>query len=692
MELLPDGLVSHQLTREDFDADGNLIDTQSEISLVVKSAEIAANWIGNNDWSLLWRDCDVLYQSPRPLEVYENTYILAPNVQRFTIGKILNAVVPNMKKGLFYTDPPFLMRPRPGTSQDIVLAKTGVFRFLLDKMQFKRETGLALEQFALMGTGIVKWGVDIREECDYKRKSSIQNIPVGDMGATARIAKEETPQITEVKKIVTRPWVLFKDIRNVFVSPNLKVPDIRQADYVIDQTYMDFYQLNALKNDPRYQIPENLIDLFFSPAESNTTPGKPPAEQNSSPNSGMIHHGADDTDQNSGDPLMKKLEVLEYQDRNRVITVLNRTHCIRSEENEFHCITYLSANWWNRPKAFWGIGLGQLLSGNQRVDQGTINAILKMLSFGTNPSYLKSADSGAITQMMRTGLGKIQLVNGDVDKAYKLLETPRVPAEVWTALRESEQSSETTSGADAALIQGTTGRPGNGMGRSAAGANILAGANASRLEGPLDHFIDGIFEPFLYILDDLVFRFMPDHEILEVAGQELGRNLINTMDMQEYHDGKVSISVLAGAYASARQTMVQSLTILSQILENPQLQSFLAEVHGEFIDLKTLAKMYIEASQWGDTQDLIRPLTPEMKKNLQAKQQAALQAPIQGKAILQQQKFAQEQELENQKMDNRIKRDITIEAFRASSGHEAVTGEPAEGGAFGGENETPAGA
>jgi hypothetical protein len=196
MELLPDGLVSHQLTREDFDADGNLIDAQSEISLVVKSAEIAANWIGNNDWSLLWRDCDVLYQSPRPLEVYENTYILAPNVQRFTIGKILNAVVPNMKKGLFYTDPPFLMRPRPGTSQDIVLAKTGVFRFLLDKMQFKREIGLALEQFALMGTGIVKWGVDIREECDYKRKSSIQNIPVGDMGATARIAKEETPQIT----------------------------------------------------------------------------------------------------------------------------------------------------------------------------------------------------------------------------------------------------------------------------------------------------------------------------------------------------------------------------------------------------------------------------------------------------------------------------------------------------------------
>jgi hypothetical protein len=692
MELQPDGLRTHQLTREDYSADGVLIDRQAELSLVVKSAEIAANWIGDSDWGLLWRDCDVLYQAPRPLEAYENTYILAPNVQRFTIGKICNAVTPNMSKGLFYSDPPFLARPRPGTSEDIVLAKTAVYRYLLDKMQFKREIGLAIEQFALMGTAICKWGVDIREECSYKRKSSVQNIPAGDMGAIARVAKQETPQISETKKIVTRPWLIFKDIRNVFVAPNLKVPDIRQADYVIDQTYMDFYQLNALKDDPRYSIPANLIDLFFNPAETNTTPGKPPAEQNSSPNSGMIHHGSDDTDINSGDPLMKKLEVLEYQDKNRVITVLNREHIIRSEENEFHCITYLSGNWWNRPKAFWGIGLGQLLSGNQRVDQGTINAILKMLSFGTNPSYLKSADSGAVTQMMRTGLGKIHLVNGDVEKAYKLIETPRVPPEVWNALRESEQSSETTSGADSALIQGTTGRPGNGMGRSAAGANILAGANAARLEGPLAHFVDGIFEPFLGVLDDLVFRYMPDHEILEVAGQELGRELIDSMDMQEYHDGKITMSVLAGAYASARQTMVQSLTILTQILENPQLQSFLAEVHGEFIDLKTLAKMYVEASQWGDTQDLIKKLTPEMQANLKAKQQAAQNAPIQGKAMLADQKFQQEQQLENQKMDNRIKRDITLEAFRASSGHEAVTGEPAEGGAFGGADETPAGA
>ena len=55
--------------------------------------------------------------------------------------------------------------------------------------------------------------------------------------------------------------------------------------------------------------------------------------------------------------------------------------------------------------------------------------------------------------MIRTGLGKksLQLDSPDIDKAYKLMETPKVPADVWGALQESERASESTSGADQTL-------------------------------------------------------------------------------------------------------------------------------------------------------------------------------------------------------------------------------------------------
>jgi hypothetical protein len=64
------------------------------------------------------------------------------------------------------------------------------------------------------------------------------------------VVEDEPPQITEEKRTVTRPWFRFRDIRNVFVAPNLKSPDITKADYVIDQCFVDYYELKELKDDP----------------------------------------------------------------------------------------------------------------------------------------------------------------------------------------------------------------------------------------------------------------------------------------------------------------------------------------------------------------------------------------------------------------------------------------------------------
>lgn len=685
MQIETDGVVSHHLTRKDFDADGNLIDSQAELGLVVRSAEIAEGWIGDNVWAMYWRDAITLYNNPRPLEMFGDSYVMAPNVQRWTIATTVNSVIPALKKGMFYQDPPFLARPRAGTSKNIVDAKTAVARYVLDKTNFKNEVNDSFEQFALLGTCIVKWGVETVMEIEPKRKSSVRQVPSSsDVSPGVQVVEDEPPQITEEKRTVTRPWFRFQDIRNVFVAPNLKSPDITKADYVIDQDFVDYYDLKELKDDPRYDIPEDFIEWFFTPAETSFTPGKASAEAATQPQ-GFIPTGADETDENAGDPLRRKLEILEFQDKGRIIAVINRKHVIRSEKNEFGCITYFSANWWNRPKSFWGIGLGTLLAGNQRVDQGAINAILKQLSFGSNASYLKSRDSGAITQMMRTGLGKVHMVDGEVDKAYRLLDTPKIDPNIWQALRESQQSTESTAGADGALVGGSSAGPRNGMGRSAGGANLLANASATRLEGPLDHFIDQVFVPWLFKVDELVFRYMSDKQILDIIGKELGSELI--IDMQEYHDGQVQYDVLAGTYAASRQIMVQSLTILTQWLENPQLQEFLAEVHGEYIDLKTLTKMYIEASQWGDTQDLIKPLTPQMKEAVKAKKQMQTQLPTQQKLAVQQAKFEQQSQLEDQKTDNRIKRDFAVAAVKASGMEEAISGEPGEGSGLGGFDE-----
>ena len=135
-----DGNPNATLTGADFTQSGQTKSLNVDLALVVQSAAKAKAYISNRQYTLLWRDADLLFQSPRPMTVYENTYVLEPNVVRFTVAKVCNAVVPQLYKGLFYDDPPMLMRPRPGTPQSVVDAKTALFSFILDECQFKTQT------------------------------------------------------------------------------------------------------------------------------------------------------------------------------------------------------------------------------------------------------------------------------------------------------------------------------------------------------------------------------------------------------------------------------------------------------------------------------------------------------------------------------------------------------------------------
>lgn len=687
-----DGNPNATLSVEDFTADGNLKNKAAELALVVGSANRAEQFIANKQWSLLWRDADLLYQSPRPMSVYENTYILEPNVQRFTVAKVCNAVVPQLYKGLFYDDPPMILRPRPGTSQNVTDAKTALFSYLLDFCKFKREAKWGLEQMAHLGTAIFKWGINYEKVTVRRRKSNSIDLTSGPAGFqnVEKIVPEGDPTIEVTERTVPRPFFEHREISRVLVDPHLEVSDIREASFVCDVRYVDWYQLNDLKEAliddngdalEGWDFPSNLREFWEPP--TGQAPLQLASEQQSMVQS-VVHHSEPNYIETSPDPLRKKLEVLEYWDKKRKIIVLDRKKVIFSGDNPFGQIPFLSANWWNRRKAFYGMGLGLIVGQNQRVDQGTINAILKILSFGVNPVYLRQRNANAPTQMIRTGLGKILTVDGEVDKSYRLLEVPKVPQEIWAALQESEKATESASGADQMLVQGSTTGPRTSMARTAGGASILAGASATRMDGPLDNFIEQVFKPFLYILDFLVFNYISDAEINSIVGQELGKDY--QVDLQELFDSVHEFEVLAGASLSAKRIMAQSLTLITNIFENPNIQQNLAEINGEYIDFKPILNMWMEASEWKNRQDIIKKLTPEMKQRMEAKSQAAQQASkVAVQSQLEQQKFQEKSQLEDQSNDNRIKRDLVREAFKHSAMSEAVSGEPSEQGLQGGE-------
>lgn len=685
MSLVETDGSERQLQALDYTSQGELKTIDADVALVTGAATKAENFINGSQYNLMWRDSDLLFQSPRPLTVYENTYILEPNVQRFTVAKVVNAVVPQLYKGLFYADPPMLLRPRLGTTQETVDAKSAIFSYLLDACGFKTETKWGLEQGAHLGTMIFKWGIDWKEVVTWKRKPTQASVG-GDS-----IPTNDAPDVEKIVKIVPRIFFESRPLDRVLVDPKCSVGDIRRADYVIDVRYMDFYDFQKIwkaiqkagKEHPElknWRLPATEGELqkwWMPPTDAGHAPLM--STEQAVHVEGPVHHAEKINIEVTPDLLRKKFEVLEYYDEGRKIVVMDRKKCVYSGDNDFGVTPFLSANWWNRPKAFYGMGLGLIVGQNQRVDQGTINAILKVLAFGVNPVYLRKRDSNAPTQMIRTGLGKVLTVDTEVDKAYKLLETPKVPGEVWQALAESEKATESASGADQMLVQGSTAGPRSSMGRTAGGASILSSASATRLDGPLDNFIEQVFKPFLYVLDTLVLRYLPDSEIVAIVGEEMGKQFV--VDLDKFHSAKIEFEVLAGASLSAKRTMAQSMTLITQIFENPTIQQNLAEINGEYIDFKPILAMWMEASEWKNKNDIIKPLTPEMKQRMQQKSQAAQQASkMSQQTELNQQKFQQKQQLEDQANENRIKRDVVREAFRDNAMSEATEGTPSTAG------------
>src|ERR1700689_1227232 len=165
----PEGNPNKVLVANDFTSQGDLKTAEDTTALVVGCAVIDEAFIQSKQWNLMWRDSDLLFQAPRPLQVFENTYVMEPNVQRFTVAKVVNSVVPQLYKGLFFEDPPMVLRPRPGTSQKTTDEKTTVMSVLLDACQFKREIKWGLEQLSFLGTGIWKWGIKRVEKNVPKR-------------------------------------------------------------------------------------------------------------------------------------------------------------------------------------------------------------------------------------------------------------------------------------------------------------------------------------------------------------------------------------------------------------------------------------------------------------------------------------------------------------------------------------------
>jgi hypothetical protein len=604
------------------------------LRLNVQDVARAEVWMGQKQWPLQWRESDILYQSPRTISTFEGGGgVTRANVSRFTVAKHVNTLVPMIMSGIFYDSPPFVIRPRPGATEATTRAKTALFGALMEEMEFKGECEVGIESQVLNGTGMWKrgWTVTREKKKIYRRKNAPATVEMPFEGKK-QIDTAESDEFEIVEKVVTksRPFFEHCPLGTVLIDPGWRHsnrPD--KAKFLIHVAYVTFNDLAKLRQQEGYVIPseEDLKSLCFAPVEiAVPVPG---VEQEQTANTAVVH--AEGRDQKTTeDPLEQPLRLDERWDKDRVITVLNGKLLIRNEEHKMGKIPFYSANWWNIQNSGFGLGVGRLVGADQRVEQGTMNAALDILAFGVNPQYARSRGANVLTQQIRSRLGGIVDVDGKIDEAFKLIETPKVPAEAWTAIQVSKQSGESTTGADEAFSQGSLPGKGNSsVARTATGAGGVMAANAGRIQGPVGRFVDHVFLPFLYDLDEMVRDRMPMSEIREILGDELGEEYKKEFDAHNFLNARLKFEVLAGAHLAAKKAMAQTLPLIIQLLENPHLLESLNQT-GWTVDIKELFEMLMEMSEWKNTRQVIRKFNKEEAENYKQATQAAPMQKVQG--------------------------------------------------------------
>lgn len=677
-------------------------------TLVVQDARYTRSWIESRFFQIRWIEIDLLYQSPPTLRTWEGTSLPKANISKFTVATHTNAITNKLISGLFYEDPPFKLRPRPGTTADTCRAVEAVQGYQLDAMNFVQEAKYGLFSAILNGTGIWKYGWTEKYETYYEfepvgqplKDDDGNEIPTAESDMFYKIPKE---------RLVARPFFMNCDIRHVLVDPGCRTPDIRDAKFVIHEFAVTFKQLMQWKDEVyydattgkpiyRYNLPseEEIRSWFENPRATATAPSETTNNTNTV-NGQWVQHAAPMFEKTTQDPLEEPLQILERWDNDKVITVINEVRVIRNEPNPFGKIPFFSVNWWFIQDCYWGIGLGIVLGGDQRLQQGFINAIADIGTLAANQPIIRSRGANINTQQVRSRLGGFIDVTGNPKEAMHPMDLPKIQPEMFNIIAQSESRTENSSGANTSLVMGgsTPGHSQGQIGRSAAGAGGIMQAANDRLGGLVEDFNRQVFKPLLWEMHEMNKNFLPPSVYRTILGEKLGDDY--KASMKDFMKAGIkSFDVLAGAHMAAKQQMAQSMPLIMQYFMSPTLSAQVADINEEYIDYSELLHMLTDVGGWGGSYySIVKKLTPEMKAKRQANSPSAIaNIRAQGQVAAQKQRgdsqiqlaqqnnAAKEAQLE-QSWTGRAAGDIIRHAIETSGQPESIQGIPG-GSGFGG--------
>lgn len=602
-------------------------DEVTALKIAIQDMETAELFISPHLWR--WNSYDLLYLFRVPIAFWEGTDKARAHLGVPLVYEHTESLLPQVINTLFLDDPPFLLKPLPGTSMDTARANSAILSTQLRQTEFQEQVRLLSKSCLLYGMGIGKWGW-MQDEESFRRAVRVnQPQTIDSIGGKVIIENDESDELEFVDdtRKINRPTFEALDIRHVFVDPSLRGPDIRKAKFVIHQAYMTIRQLDALREIEGYDIPDQkkLVSFFFPPKEH--TPKSLASLTEFSQGQLNVSREFEPTqpeEEVSINPLDKPMEVIEYWSPALTLTILNRKIILRTETNQFGAIPFVSCTYSDLLNKFYGIGVAQLIGPEQRLQQGIINSRLDDLALSLTGMFTRVRGSNSPTQQIRMRPGGV--IDMDIVDGVKAVDRrPAVP-EAFAEVSASDARAQRRTGANELITQGSLPDARTSITRTATGIGALTAGTGARIQYFLMNLSKQVIVPVIESFTNMNRTRLKPSQIQEMLNEELGE--VYTNNALDILNGRFRFETLVAAKLQARQSMAQSLPLMFQFLVNePVIQALTQE--GKKLNFSELANMTFDVSGWPNKNDLIVPMTEEdlqrQQQNSPGAQQAALQ-------------------------------------------------------------------
>lgn len=607
-ERQPDNKQFLDLDSEDFKFAQEQISDLYALNLVQQLFPLSEAYRSTASHDQRWNTNDSLFCGWKDMKVWEGTNIPRASLGIPIVFDQIEAAVPAIYNALFGIGPEwFSVDAEPGTNPQEARALQATMSYILEHCRdnysgsAKAEINLAIIDMCLRGNGGIELGFD---------------------------------------PLQRRPYIKWVDIRDFYIDPGCNTPDIEDCRWVFRRKLMTVEELESLRGSQGMDIPEKPV------LQALAKDGPPFVIADQTKRMQEAFRGIQ-YQPNSSDytpvPMDRKIEVLVYYSKTRIIWVLNRKVVVYNAANPYNFFPFAFAPYYIFISRFYGLSIADVQEGNQRYIEALINGRLDELSLAIRPPRIAKRGILMTPSQQRWHPGMVY--QAEDPKHMELFQPQNALANIYAEVEYFERASEKRTGINS-MAQGVP-RGGN-VNRTATGVQSqMQGAN-NKLQSIVSNIEDYLILPMLYKLYKLIQFHMNPEETL--PAQTVFGNFGKVP--ASLYSKPIKFRMNASSRMVTKAELQQVFPFMAQYLLNGQFLGMLEQT-GKTVNFPEFFEMFQDSTGVSKRYNLIRDIT---EQEMQQKQQQQEQNPETQKMKMdfEARKYAVDKDYEVKKEKNQI--------------------------------------